>query len=379
MRSGLSLALLLAWSGLIPCPRAAAEADVPNVAVLRPAQETRMSNAGWAYDRYSDLEKLDAHKKMTVADLKGPGIIHCIHSTRHRPEELLSRGIVLEIYFDDAKEPAVHCPLADFFGDGCNGQSMDFSTKFIECAPFSYNAYFPMPFKTRAKVILRNDTDKNAMNYSFVEWEPLKKWDDKLGYFHATYRRECFQLTPKTDKEFFSVQGSGHLLGRQYSVVTDEPYFHHFMMVMEGNNEVDIDGQARRLDYLGTEDSFTFSWGFQKPFIGRYAGMTLVKPQGPAMLSVYRFHDYQPIRFNKSLRWSINWTKERLHTKRPGWLKAVADGNAWVDYATVYYWYQDQPGGFKHQAMRPVAQRSRPMLKPEKAEKPAAKESVEKK
>jgi hypothetical protein len=44
---------------------------------------------------------------------------------------------------------------------------------------------------------------------------------------------------------------------------------------MEGNNEVDIDSQARMLDYLGREDSFTFSWGFQRTFARLRAGLTL--------------------------------------------------------------------------------------------------------
>jgi hypothetical protein len=70
------------------------------------------------------------------------------------------------------------------------------------------------------------------------------------------------------------VAGTGHLIGRQYSVVTDEPIFRSFTCVMEGNNEVDIDSQPRKLDYLGTEDSFTFSWGFQRTFAGLRAGLT---------------------------------------------------------------------------------------------------------
>ena len=131
-----------------------------------------------------------------------------------------------------------------------------------------------MPFAKRARVILRNDTDKNIMDYSYVEWENLPKWDETLGYFHATYHRKCFQLTKDSDETFFEVQGGGHLLGRQYSVTTDEPLFRKFAFVMEGNNEVDIDAEERRLDYLGTEDSFTFSWGFQQT----YTGLQLLPP-----------------------------------------------------------------------------------------------------
>ncbi|GAG75660.1 unnamed protein product, partial [marine sediment metagenome] len=105
---------------------------------------------------------------------------------------------------------------------------------------------------------------------------------------------------------------------RQFSIVTDERLFKDFAFVMEGNNEVDIDGRERAIDYLGTEDSFTFSWGFQTTFAGLRAGMPLVDKGNTNHLSIYRFHDHMPIRYNKSLRWHINWSYERMFTKRAG-------------------------------------------------------------
>ncbi len=302
---------------------------------------------------------------MTAADIKGPGIIRFIHSIRMEPEELFSRGLVLKIWFDDGKEPAVICPLADFFGDGCNGSSMYFTSNLIECAPSSYNAYFPMPFKKRARVIVRNDMDMGCTGYLYVEWESLPKWDDKFGYFHATYRRKCFQLTKDSDEMFFEVKGTGHLIGRQYSTVTDEPLYSYFGDIMEGDNEVDIDGARRVADYLGSEDSFTFSWGFQEPFAGHRAGMTLVeRGEGLNRVSVYRFHDHMPIRFTKSLRWHINWKNDfgAFWTKRHD--EMLVRNGGWVDYATVYYWYQDTPGGYQHEPLRPVADRQKEILHP---------------
>ncbi len=348
------------------------------IIVIRPDLRTGSENAGWNHDRYVDLPPLDAHKTITVADLKGPGIIRHIHFTRHNPKELAARGVVLEIWFDNAEEPAVHCPLADFFGDGCNGEAMDFSTPLIECAPWSYNCYFLMPFKSQARVLLRNDTDENISNYSFVEWEKLPEWDDKLGYFHATFDRRCIQLNRTTDETFFEVEGTGHILGRQFSIITDEPFFSSFAFVVEGNNEIDIDGRLRQIDYLGTEDSFGFSWGFSKTFAGQRAGIPVAKVGDlPHQLSIYRFHDHQPIRFNESLRWHINWVEERecfpgwdtpsLDEKAPfgsRWAASLARGGCWVDYATVHYWYQTVPGGYKHAALPPVANRAKMMMKP---------------
>ncbi len=60
-----------------------------DVARIRNDVTTGFSNGGWRYDRYDNLKPLDAHSQITVADLKGPGVIRHIHTTRHHPEEIL--------------------------------------------------------------------------------------------------------------------------------------------------------------------------------------------------------------------------------------------------------------------------------------------------
>lgn len=335
-----------------------------DLATIREEFTPGFANAGWKYDRYEDLPSLDAGTRMVVADLEGPGIIRHFHTTRHHPADMMARGIVLEITFDDAEEPAVLCPLADFFGDGSNGEAMYFTSSLIECAPWSYNCYFPMPFRSRARVVLRNDTARDAMNYSYVEWEPLGGWRDDLGYFHATYRRKTFQLGPETKETFIELRGPGHLVGRQFSVATDEPLFRDFNFLMEGNNEVDIDGRERALDYLGTEDSFTFSWGFQSTFAGLRAGMTHVDRESEThRLSMYRFHDHMPLRFVRDLRWSIDWSHERSFTRNPKWAERIAAEGCWADFATVFYWYGEDPGGYRHEPLASAGERQRPILR----------------
>ncbi len=354
-----NLILTLTCLSILQTAAAAAQGDpdLSELALLQPRLRSGFANGLWKYDRYKQLESLDAHRRVVVADLKGPGIIRHLHITRHFPPELMARGIVLEIRFEDAAEPAVCCPLADFFGDGCNGRATNFSTPLIECAPWSYNCYFPMPFKKRAQVALRNDTDRDAMSYFYLEWENLPKWNRRLGYFHATFQRKAFQLGKDTDETFFAIRGSGHLIGRQYSVATDEPLFKQFGFVMEGNNEVDIDGHERALDYLGSEDSFTFSWGFRETFAGLRAGMPFVSTGDLNLLSIYRFHDHMPIRFTRDLRWHINWREESGFVTSPAWTRALARNGGWVDYATVYYWYQSVPGGYAHAPLPPVQER----------------------
>jgi hypothetical protein len=42
----------------------------------------------------------------------------------------------------------------------------------------------------------------------------------------------------------------------------------------------------------------------------------------------------------------------------------VARGGCWLDYATVYYWYQSLPGGYQHRPLSPAAERGRFMSRP---------------
>ena len=243
---------------------------------------------------------------------------------------------------------------------------MHFSTPFVEKAPESYNCFVPMPFEKSARVVLRNETPYDLMNYSCVEFERLPSWERDLGYLHATWKRIAFQLRGNTDQHFFHAEGRGQFLGRAWSICTDEPFFKGFHFVMEGNNEIRIDGEEDpRADYLGTEDSFGFSWGFRQPFIGVYSGINHLRNETPSMVSIYRFRGPNVIRFSESFDLRIDWSHEWAQNKE--FQTKIAElnmkGGGWVDYATTYYWYQETPG-FRHEALPKLDERTRDVLHP---------------
>lgn len=351
--------------------------NLEQIALLKRNHRSGMTNGGWNYDAYPELETLDAGRTITIGEIEGPAVITNIHCTQHlmirrkgwiNDEEraLVTRGVVLEIYFDGVPTPAVRVPLADFFADGCLGIAEEFSSLFVEKAPGTYNCFIPMPFKESARVLLRNETQFDLMNYSFVEFERLPEWNDDYGYFHATWDRAAFQLHAFTDHTFFKVDACGHLIGRAWSICTDDPFFKDFDYLMEGNNEVRIDGAERpTIDYLGSEDSFGFSWGFRKTHGGLYNGMNYMRTFDPALLSIYRFHGANAIRFNHSLDWRINWSYEwarNVEFQQKLELRRQAD-LGWVDYASTFYWYQDRVG-FDHTPLMPLAERSKLLLHP---------------
>lgn len=147
-------------------------------------------------------------------------------------------------------------------------------------------------------------------------------------------------------------------------------FFDHFYYVMEANSEFRIDGEeAPSLNYLGTEDSFSFSWGFRKEYNGPYAGMNCVNCDPSAhrsLLSIYRFMDENMIRFQKSLELTINWSQERYYFENDkfmdGMEKVIENDGGWVDYALTTYWYQNEIG-YPHKPMLPLEERCRQILK----------------
>ena len=351
-----------------------------DLATIRTDRRFGSSNGGWALDAYPDTATLDAGATITIAEIEGPAVITCIHCTNNgtnpgglfSPElqqVLSSRGVILEIFFDGIAAAAVRVPLGDFFCDGCRGNAQFFTTPFVEKSPRAYNGFIPMPFAHSARVTLRNETAVNLANYSYVEWEQLPQWDSSLGYFHATWDRFAFQLDRSVDRPFFDVNGAGHLLGRHWSIATDEPMFRDFHFVMEGNNEVRVDGQDTPVaDYLGSEDSFGFAWGFPEIFNGFHNGINYLHPQYPALVSVYRFRSANLLRFTRSLDWRIDWTHE--FPGNPSFHGLLADrwnaGGGWLDYCTTHYWYQRHVG-YDHAPLMPAADRMKELLHPNPA------------
>jgi hypothetical protein len=83
MRGFISASLIVAWT---LAHARSTEADPPEIILIKPDVQSHLANGGWKYDRYKELQSLDAGKRMTIADLKGPGMIRSIHITRHAAE-----------------------------------------------------------------------------------------------------------------------------------------------------------------------------------------------------------------------------------------------------------------------------------------------------
>ena len=116
------------------------------------AGRTRAENALWIENPLT--ARFNSSKQVMVAEIKGPAVITMIHFAM--PQALkLNRDLLLKVYWDGETSPSVDCPLVDFFCDPA-GLREEVNTSLVNKRR-GFNAYFPMPFRTSAKIELVYD------------------------------------------------------------------------------------------------------------------------------------------------------------------------------------------------------------------------------
>jgi hypothetical protein len=332
---------------------------------LKPGRSGRSSS----YDRTGgnrDFVVVPPGESHVLADLNGAGVIEHIWLTTRCYAEKYLRKLVLEMYWDGSPQASVRSPLGDFFGVGHASAvhyvslplSMVFGPRRGPKGPFAaaMNSYFPMPFHTGAKLVLRNESELPVDNFFYyVDYELTDEpAPDDLGLFHAYYRQERptkrvehnpadehpdpwdlpgTNTTGEDNYVILDTEGSGHYVGCLLNIDNFNAANHLYTWPGEGDDMFFIDGEAwpPRLHGTGTEDYFNAAWGFPSgAYAGPYHGISLAASiqEHFGTWSMYRFHIEDPVRFTKSLRFSI----EHGH--------ANDQSN---DYSSVAYWYQTQP------------------------------------
>lgn len=258
--------------------------------------------------------------------LTGPGIIQ---SLRIRPQfenlpgavsqEQLLRDVALQIRWDQNTYPSVNVPLGDFFGSVW--QRTRYGSAFFGMSNETFVSRFPMPFAGQADILLQNGGDQDVAVELEVRWQPLPKWDDRLGYFHATWSgtspKDVGQPHP-----ILRARGRGKYVGCTLGVMSEEPSW----WVLEGDEKMYVDGGESPFWHgTGLEDYFNGGWYYQNPIARPLHGMVY---KVFFRVVQYRLHLTDAVRFDSD----FNMTFERgpNHASR-GWMESVA------------YYYMDKP------------------------------------
>jgi hypothetical protein len=274
----------------------------------------------------------------TLADIRDAGAIQQIWMTPTGNW----RYSILRIYWDDQEQPAVECPVGDFFAMGW-GKFAPLSSLAVCVNPGSaFNCYWEMPFRQRARITMTNLADEGMRLYYQINYT-LTEVPEELAYFHAQFRR----VNPLPYGEVYTlldgVQGQGQYVGTYMAWgVNNSGWW--------GEGEIkfylDGDGEWPTICGTGTEDYFCGSYNFEnketkqyQEFSTPYAGLhQVLRPDGvyrsQQRFGMYRWHITDPIRFQQDLRVTI----QALGWRGGGRYLPLQD-----DIASVAYWYQTLP------------------------------------
>jgi hypothetical protein len=283
-------------------------------------------------------------KEFVLADLTGPGKITYFYftdSSSIRPKQgagAFYAGLVLKVYWDGATEPSIRVPLWDFFG-AFGHQPIDYQSLPMQLNHYNFMCYLPMPFSSRARLVLSNDGDEEysrSVAYG-VDYDRDSSYVNETSRLHAAWNRS--NPTRDAMHTLLDVTGRGQYIGNFLEVETKYSGWWG-----EGDTIFDVDGE--KLTHTpGTEDEYGSCWGFDHAYQYLYSGY--IQMEG-GLNRMYRWYLTNPVRFQKSLKVEIQNQRYDTGGQTP----------SHDDYTSVAFWYQE--GAHAAPALAPYQERSAP-------------------
>jgi len=302
---------------------------------------------GW---KVSPFIKVKPHQTVTLMDVAGPAVIQHIWMTSNwltidadpkSNDRTGGRAFVLRFYWDNETSPSIEVPMTDFFAIGHDRFATVNSLSVVVNPKLGLNCYWPMPFRKHGRITFTNDSEEEIPLMTYQITYALTAVPANAGYFHAQWRRAVTDRAKPDYTILDGVKGQGRYVGTFLS-------WTQLSTGWSGEGEVkfylDDDKAFPTIVGTGTEDYFGSSHGFPETYSTAYVGNTL-KPDSNSdesignlrKWSLYRWHLMDPINFQKNLRVTI---------QALGWLPQTKDPRMQPqaeDFASVAYWYQNEP------------------------------------
>ncbi len=300
------------------------------------------------FDSHVQYRRFDIPKgkAVEIANLEGPAKITYFYITDDGLPKF-HPGLVLKVFWDDAKEPSINVPLADFFG-AFERKAIDYQSRLLSINHHCYMSYLPMPFSKRARFLLANDGDEDysrVIAYG-IDYEKGTMFAGEKSRLHCAWRRS--NPTKDSVHTLLEARGRGHYIGNFLYV-----HSRYAGWWGEGDTVFTVNGKAIT-HTPGTEDEYGSAWGFEHTFSYLDTGYLQMDNGRHRM---YRWYAANPVRFQSSLKVQIQnqrWAEGSQIPSRD-------------DYTSVVFWYQDQPQSV---TLAPFAARTAPSQAVEYAKKP---------
>lgn len=246
------------------------------------------------------FEVLLPGQSRTLLDAKGAGIVQRIWITISERSPAALRSARVEMYWDDASEPAVNVPVGDFFGLGLGRLLPLQNALFSDPEGRSFTSYIPMPYRRAARIVFVNDSDFSMLLFYDVDFLRVKSLRSDAMYFHAYWSRNSKTALKKDFEILPEVRGKGRFLGSNLGMISDPKYGNTWWGEGEAKIYLDGDSALPTLNGTGSEDFVGSGWG-----LGTFAHMYQGSPvadENRHQWAFYRYHVPDAVYFQKSCR-----------------------------------------------------------------------------
>jgi hypothetical protein len=272
---------------------------------------------------------LSKGKASTIFDYKNGGRIMGIELSPASAFEGLNKNTDIKITWDGENNPAVFCPVADFFGYAFGAESM--KSLLLGSRNNKAYCYFPMPFDKSAKIELveRKGSPAAPVEVKATIWYSTeKRHTGREGKFYAAWKKITKEQAGKPHI-FADITGKGHYVG---TLLQAQGLKAGMTIFFEGDDSTSIDGSFR-LHGTGSEDYFNGGW---YAMMDRWDDKMSLPLHGSLGYSLplcrtggYRFYLSDKLSFEKSFFHSIEHGPEK--------------NNFPSDYTSLGLYYCDSP------------------------------------
>ncbi|MEO5822843.1 MAG: glycoside hydrolase family 172 protein [Vicinamibacteraceae bacterium] len=194
-------------------------------------------------------------QRLTIFETASPGRIAGLRLGPARAFAAKARDLVLNIYWDGAKTPAITGPVGDLFGYSFGDPAT--RSFLIGTADDTNYLYLPMPFATSARIELVSERASGPaidVHAEIIVSNVARRPDE--GALYASWRRER-EVTTGQPFTFLDVRGRGHAVAFFLQAQGTEPG--GVPTFFEGDDQATIDG-ALVAHGTGSEDFFNGGW-----------------------------------------------------------------------------------------------------------------------
>lgn len=288
---------------------------------------------------------VSAGDRTTVAEIAGPRAITAIRvkmDCEGREDEMAAmRRMVLQITWDDQTQPAVWCPLGDFFGTapGIN----HYRSLMSGMTEDGFYALWYMPFGKNARVeIVNDDAVKREAGIEIVH-APLPQPIERYARFHCKWHRDVFPVTEDRlpDWTLLETKGRGRFCGLMLHVWNPKGGQYPGAGVGrywwgEGDEKFFVDGEKFPSTFgTGSEDYFGYAWGNGGLFQTPYHCQTMTENN----------KGHQSL-----LRWQVA-DNIPFMTSFDGYMEKYFPNEWPTRFAATVYWYLSPDGSDPHQSV----------------------------